>query len=197
MNCNNWFSEYSEHVSCSFVWHQSSRTFQKAPNLKQSRATKIKIRLCHQDSRFLPTAIRFTGSLLGKNGYLPPAGHWDLKPKISRRPEVRSLIPNELILALTVYLPIWHSRCTRTRFTILVSCSDELAIHSHPLLCLQKQVAKLASGLFCRWSLLRSNNMATNLWRFTSWNQGCQFGLFESKFVIFGLFSTPLVILAN
>ena len=110
MNCNNWFSEYSEHVSCSFVWHQSSRTFQKAPNLKQSRATKIKIRLCHQDSRFLPTAIRFTGSLLGKNGYLPPPGHWDLKPKISRRPEVRSLIPikwlNSCIDSLFAYMTL-------------------------------------------------------------------------------------------
>jgi len=29
-----------------------------------------------------------------------------------------------LILALTVYLPVWHSHCTRARFTVLVSCSD-------------------------------------------------------------------------
>jgi len=52
----------------------------------------------------------------------------------------------------------------------MVLCSDELADHSCPLLCLQRQVVKLASGLlYCR-SLLRNNNMATNLHRFTSSN---------------------------
>jgi len=40
----------------------------------------------------------------------------------------------------------------------------ELAIHSCPFLCLQRQVAKFASGLFyCIWSLLCNNTMATNL----------------------------------
>jgi len=29
---------------------------------------------------------------------------------------------------LTVYLLVWH--CTRARFTILVSCCDERAVHS-------------------------------------------------------------------
>jgi len=33
-------------------------------------------------------------------------------------------------------------------FTVLVSCSDELGVHSCALICLQRQVAKLASGLF-------------------------------------------------
>jgi len=60
------------------------------------------------------------------------------------------------------------THCTRARFTVVVSCSDELAVHSCPLICLQGQVAKLASGLFYCWSLLRNNNMATNLQRFTS-----------------------------
>jgi len=46
--------------------------------------------------------------------------------------------------------------------------SDELAVHLCQLLFLQRQVAKLASGLFYRWSLLRNMNMATNLQRFTS-----------------------------
>jgi len=34
-------------------------------------------------------------------------------------------------------------------------------------LCLQRRVAKVASGLFCCWSLLRNNTVATNLQRFT------------------------------
>jgi len=35
------------------------------------------------------------------------------------------------------------THCTRTRFTVVVSCSDELARHSRPLICLQGQVAKV------------------------------------------------------
>ena len=54
------------------------------------------------------------------------------------------------------------------RLTVLVSCSDELAVHICSFICLQRQVVKLASGLFYRWSLLQNNNMATNLHRFTS-----------------------------
>jgi len=49
----------------------------------------------------------------------------------------------------------------------LVSGSDELAVDSCPLLCLQRWVAKVASGLFYCWSLLSNNTMATNLQRFT------------------------------
>jgi len=48
------------------------------------------------------------------------------------------------------------------RFTVLVLCSGERAVHSCPLFCLQTQIAKLASGLFAYWSLLRNNNMATH-----------------------------------
>jgi len=43
----------------------------------------------------------------------------------------------DLFLAITVYLPVRHSHCTRARFTVLVSCSAELAVHSCPLLCVQ------------------------------------------------------------
>jgi len=43
----------------------------------------------------------------------------------------------DLFLAITVYLPERHSHGTRARFTVLVSCSAELAVHSYPLLCLQ------------------------------------------------------------
>jgi len=30
---------------------------------------------------------------------------------------------------MTLYLPIWHSHCTRVRFTVLATCSYELAFH--------------------------------------------------------------------
>jgi len=45
---------------------------------------------------------------------------------------------------MTVYLLVWHWHRTRARFIVLVSCNDEIAISSCPLLCLQRQVAKLA-----------------------------------------------------
>jgi len=69
---------------------------------------------------------------------------------------------------MTVYLPAWHSHCTRARFTIVVSGSDKIAVHWSPLLYLQRRVAKLASGLFYCWLLLCNNNMAANLQWFTS-----------------------------
>jgi len=69
---------------------------------------------------------------------------------------------------MTVLLPVSNSHCTRVGFiVVIISCSDELAVHSYPLLCLQRRVAKVAIGLFCCWSLLRYNNMATNLKKFT------------------------------
>ena len=33
----------------------------------------------------------------------------------------------DLILAITLCLPVWHSHCTRASFTILLLCSDTLA----------------------------------------------------------------------
>jgi len=68
---------------------------------------------------------------------------------------------------MTVSLPVWNSHCTRVRFAVIVSCSDELAVHSCPLLCLQRWVAKVASGLFYCWTLLRNDTMARNLQKFT------------------------------
>jgi len=43
----------------------------------------------------------------------------------------------DLFLAITVYLAVRHSHCARARFTVLVSCSAEPAVHSCPLLWLQ------------------------------------------------------------
>jgi len=45
------------------------------------------------------------------------------------------------------------SHCTRVRFTVILSCRDELAVHTGPFLCVQRRVAKVASwstvGLHC------------------------------------------------
>jgi len=91
---------------------------------------------------------------------------------MSGKPEVDSLIPilMELILAMTVYFPVWHSRCTRASFTVLVSRRDELlTVQSCPLICLQRQIAKLGKELLYYWTLLCNNNMlATILQRFAS-----------------------------
>jgi len=56
---------------------------------------------------------------------------------------------------MTVYLPVRHPHCARGSFTVLVLCSDDLAIRSCPLLCLQRQVGNLTSVFFYCWSLLR------------------------------------------
>jgi len=50
----------------------------------------------------------------------------------------------------------------------------------NPLLCLQRQVAKLGSKLFNYWPLLRNNNMATNLRRCTSSYGGRRLAACES-----------------
>jgi len=80
----------------------------------------------------------------------------------------------------------------------MVSCSDELAIHSCPLVCLQRQVAKLASGVFYYWFLLRHNNMAKifkGLIQVTvacALPQGCQIGHFMANFEKFDHFLNAL-----
>jgi len=57
---------------------------------------------------------------------------------------------------MTVHFPVWYSHCTRARFTVLASCSDELTVRSCPLICLPRQ-CKLRNlradcctlGLYC------------------------------------------------
>jgi len=104
-----------------------------------------------------------------QNGHLPPAWKLGLRTKYFwiKLKSVSWFQLIDLILAMTVFLPVWNLHCTRVRFTVVVSCNDELAVHSCPLLCLQRWVAKFASGLFYCWSSLCNNNMATNLQRFT------------------------------
>jgi len=57
----------------------------------------------------------------------------------------------DLLLAMTVYQPVRHSHCTRAGFTVLVSCSGKLAVHSCSLLCLEGQVS------VCRLAFFRPN----------------------------------------
>jgi len=92
------------------------------------------------------------------------------------KPEVGILIPiNWFDSCNDSFLPIWNSHCARVRFTVAVLCSDELAVHSCLLLCLQRWVANVVSGLFYCWSLLRNNIMTTNLQRFTLYHCGRRF----------------------
>jgi len=94
---------------------------------------------------------------VAKTGICP---HWKLGP--------RSWIPIDslnscnvsLFTAMTLTLHKSQVPC------ILLSCSGELAVHSCLFFFLQRQVAKLASGLFYCWSLVHNNNMAVNLQRF-------------------------------
>jgi len=71
---------------------------------------------------------------------------------------------NDKIFAIPLYFPVWHSHCTTVKFTVLVSCSGELAVHSCSLLC----VANLGADFFWCWCLLRNNVTAANLQRFAS-----------------------------
>jgi len=95
----------------------------------------------------------------GKNGHLRPLEIGIKNQKYKKKTEVSSLTPIS-----------WFNSCNDSLFAgmrltlhksqvhVMVSCSDELAVHSCPLLCLQWQVAKLASELFYCWSLLRNND---------------------------------------
>ena len=50
------------------------------------------------------------------------------------RPEVGILIPNNWFdSCIDSFFSAWNSHYTRVRFTVTVSCSDELAVHSCPL----------------------------------------------------------------
>ena len=98
------------------------------------------------------------------HGHLPLPRNCNEEPKFSRKLDVTSSIPigwfiscnDSLFAGMTLTL---H----KSQVAILVSNSDEVAVHSWPLFFLQRQVAKRAIGLFYRSSLLRNNSMATNL----------------------------------
>jgi len=59
-----------------------------------------------------------------------------------------------LILAMTVFLLVWNPPCTRVRFTVVVSCSDELAVHHVPSIACRSGLRKSRAdcstvGLYC------------------------------------------------
>jgi len=74
---------------------------------------------------------------------IAPPGNCTKKQIFPKNPKSASWFRlNDLILAITFYLLVWHSHCTRVRFTVRVGCSDELAVHSGPLLRLQTQTLR-------------------------------------------------------
>jgi len=83
----------------------------------------------------------------GQNCFLP---HLDIGTKNHTMLEnLKSASRFRLNSCKKLYLPVWHSHCTKASFAVLVWCSDEFAeLHSCPLLHLQTHVAKLASALF-------------------------------------------------
>ena len=53
------------------------------------------------------------------------------------------------VLAMTVHLPVRHSHCARARFTVLVSCSRELAVRLCSIAWPNLGVDSSAVGLYC------------------------------------------------
>jgi len=89
-----------------------------------------------------------------KRAFAPRLEIGIMKHLFLEKPEVDILIPIYWFDSCNdLFLPVWNSHCTRVSFTVIVSCSDEL-------------------GFFYCWYLLRTNNMATNLQRFTLYYGG-------------------------
>jgi len=55
-----------------------------------------------------------------EKGVFAPSSKLGLRTKNVRKSEVTISIPINLILAITLYLPVWHSHCTKASFTVLV-----------------------------------------------------------------------------
>jgi len=114
------------------------------------------------------TLVLWHGCPQGGNGHLTPSGNRDWERKFSRKAAVSSSIPINWFNSCNVSL------CTSMTLTLHASqvhcfgvmhwwaCRSLLSAH------MQRQVVKLSSGLFYCRSLLRNNNMATSLQRFTS-----------------------------
>jgi len=92
---------------------------------------------------------------------------YKLRPStnFSRKHEVRKSIPiNWFNFATSIYLPVWHSQCTR-RFSFFHFTVSELAVRSCPLLCMTKR----GSGFICCWSLLRNSYDSRHFAAFDYW----------------------------
>jgi len=105
----------------------------------------------------------------GQNGHFPPLEIGTKKEKFLEKREISSLI-----------LISWVNSCNGSLFADMTLTLHKSQLHCfgnmqlwacsslHPLLCLQRQVAKLASELFYYWSLLLNNTMVTNVRTCTS-----------------------------
>ena len=111
--------------------------------------------------------------------------HQDYLENMNLAAQFRSI---DYIFAMPLYFSVWHSLCTTAKFTVLVSCSGELAVHSCSLLCM----ANLGADFFWCWCLLRNNVTAVNLQRFASSYDrrrftACCFSTLVPRIVIFRL----------
>ena len=68
---------------------------------------------------------------------------------------------------MTVYFSVWHSHCTRARFTVLVSCRNELAVMSLGSIVLTWNFSGLLNIKF-QWSTPKQDN-ATSVVYGTVW----------------------------
>ena len=103
-------------------------------------------------------------------GHLFPTSPSGIGTKNQKNLKSAALIPiNWFNLALTLYFPlsfILHN--SQVRCSVVMQWRICSSLMSAPLICLQRQVAKLASGLFYCCCLLHNNDLATDLQRFTS-----------------------------
>ena len=143
--------------ACQVRWRTRDDCFVARPR-SMSRANSHQFRLgafCAAN-----TAYRWASAGVGQNGHLPP---WKLGVRTKNLQKTWSQQVNsdliDLILAMTVHLPVWHSHCTRARFTVLVLCDSELAFAHVRLFTCRGGCERIV----VIWSLLRNNNMATNL----------------------------------
>jgi len=71
---------------------------------------------------------------------------------------------------MTCYLPIWLAHCTRVRFTVLVSCSDEFTVrqftHVRSVACWSRLLT--CEPIVLLLVVLHNNNITSNLQTVTS-----------------------------
>ena len=103
-----------------------------------------------------------------QNGYFPPSKLGLRTKYFSKHLKSASSIPIN-----------WFDSCNDSFFDGMKLTLHKSQVHSYSVmqwwacnslslfLCLQRRVVKVASGLFCTWSLLRNNTVATNPQRFT------------------------------
>jgi len=86
----------------------------------------------------------------GQNGHFTPL---EIEPKnknfLENTKSVAQFRWIDFILAMTVCWPVRHSHCARARFTVLVSCSRNLAVHVCSTALPNLGADSSAVGLYC------------------------------------------------